>query len=251
MRWVFAALVLANLGLWMWASWYKEPARPALSAPRPDVNADKLKLLTEPGVRLKPRASRPEVETLAPATPNACYRIGPFTRSEHAAQAGERLAALGVSFESRAEVDVVITSWRVYLPPLPSRAAAEAKRRELSGLGFRDHAVIEEPGLENAVSLGVFTVEANAHNHMKRLAAKGIHAKLQPLNRSRTVQWLWLSGGLPDEKRRALREEPWDEGAHLHEAPCPPPLRESAEPAGTLLGSNRYIYNTWLFTGPA
>ncbi len=247
MRWVFAVLVLANLGLWMWASWYKEPARPMQSAPRADVNAAKLKRLDEPGVRLVPRSERREVETLAPATPKSCYRIGPFAQPEHAAQAGQRLAALGVTFESRAETHETVTSWRVYLPPFPSRAAAEAKRSELTGLGFRDHAVLEEPGLENAVSLGLFKVETNAHHHLERLAAKGIHAKLQTLTRTRVVHWLWLPGGIPAERRKALYQESWGKDARLQEAPCLP----SQEPIGTLPGPNRYIYNASSFTGPA
>lgn len=246
MRWIFAALVLANLGLWMWASWYKEPAHPAVSAPRPDVNADKLRLLAEPGVRLKPRSSRPEVETLAPATPNACYRIGPFAQSQLAERAGRRLAALGLAYESRSETRSTVTSWRVYLPPFPTREAAEAKRKELTHLGFRDHAVLEEPGLENAISLGVFTVEANAHHQMKRLAAQGMHAKLQPLTRTRTLHWLWLppATGIPAEGWSLLQQESWGEDARLQEAPCPPP-------AGTLPGTDRYTYNAAFFTRPA
>ncbi len=231
MRWVFAALLAANLGFWMWASWYKTPAVPPAAAPRADIHPEKIRLVTEPGVRLVRRSSRPEVGTLAPASPNVCYRLGPFTRREEAEQAGMRLAALGFGYELRTEARATITGWRVYLPPLGSRAAAEAKRRELSRLGFHDHAVLDEPGLENAVSLGVFTVEANAHHRLKRLGEKGVRgARLAPLTMTRTVHWLWLPPDLPAQKRASLAPE-FEGRAVVQQAPCPPRTREEGRGA--------------------
>ena len=42
LKWIFAALVLANLGLWMWASWYKEtPVEETRTARAPAVPAQK------------------------------------------------------------------------------------------------------------------------------------------------------------------------------------------------------------------
>jgi hypothetical protein len=223
MKWLFAALLAANLGFWMWASWYKAPAAPSAAAPHPDIHPERIRLITEPGVRLELRASRPKVETLAPASPNVCYRLGPFVRREEAQQALGRLAALGIGHELRTEARATVTGWRVYLPPLPSRAAAEAKRKQLTALGFHDHAVLEEPGMENAVSLGVFAVEANARNQLKLLTEKGVReARLAPLTLARTVHWLWLPPDLPAEKREALARE-FEGRAAVQQTPCPPP----------------------------
>ena len=53
MKWVTAALVLLNLGLFMWGTWYHQPLV-ALEVPRPsvDVAPEKIKLLAEPGAHL-------------------------------------------------------------------------------------------------------------------------------------------------------------------------------------------------------
>lgn len=226
MRWVFAALVLANLGLLMWASWYKEEPRAPSAQPRPEVNRDQLKLLSEPGVRLEPRAARPgTAQTLVPASPAACYRLGPFASPEQAARAEAWLGERRLAFERREETRETAKGYRVYLPPFPTREAAEARRAELTRLGFRDHAMIQEEGMQNAVSLGVFTVEANARSHLRKLADKGIRAELQPILQRRSVYWVEIRGEIASEVLEAMGKESWGGGAGLHEAACP------AEPA--------------------
>lgn len=198
MKWLAATLLLIVLGMWMWILWYVTPPESA-EAPlgRPEVNAQKMRLTSEPGVRLTPRAVTPN--TTAPAAVvdaaadnRLCARLGPFATAEGADKAGALLSEREFAFERRAEERRSVTGYRVYLPPFASAQAAEAKRRELTRLGFRDHAVIHEPGLNNALSLGLFAVEKNARRHVRDLGARGIKAKMQPLHQSRTVYWLEL-----------------------------------------------------------
>lgn len=222
MRWLFAALVLVNLGLLMWASWYKEEWRAPSAPSRPEVNREQLKLLAEPGVRLEPRATRSgAAQALVPASPAACYRLGPFAQREQAARAEARLGELRLAFVQREETRETPKGYRVYLPPFPTREAAEARRAELTRLGFRDHAVIQEEGMQNAVSLGVFAVEANARSHLEKLAAKGIRAELQPILQRRSVYWVELHGEVVHAVLDTLRRESWGAEAGLHETPCP------------------------------
>jgi hypothetical protein len=234
MRLLFGLLLVANLGLLMWGSWYKEPlVSYDFPDPRPDVAADKLKRLSEPGTQLRTRSTR------RPPGPDAgaaaqCYRLGPFTGRQPVQAATGRLESWGLRVEQVTEFESLGAAYQVYLPPLESRAAAEAKRRELTRLGFKDHALMEEAGMENAISLGLFSVEANARQRQRQLRAKGIDAAVQPVPKLRHVYWLALLDPASDERigevpLARLREEQWN-GAALLPAPCPPPLPAVADP---------------------
>ncbi|MFQ5935355.1 MAG: SPOR domain-containing protein [Acidiferrobacterales bacterium] len=191
MKWVFAALLLINAGVFMWGSWYRPGFAPA-PASRPLVNEGSLQPIakSEPsvqssavtGTRSKPRR----------ADPGSCALLGPFTSLDEVEVAVEKLAALGVVSQQREETQERITRYRVYIPPLRSREAAERKRRQLTKLGVKDHYVIDEPGLENAISLGLFAVKENAWALAHRLAEKGISAKQDTVYESDTAYWLDL-----------------------------------------------------------
>lgn len=195
----FALLVLANVGLVLWATGFRSDGD-VPEGPRPALHPDKMRLLGESGVPLSARAVGPAASG-KPET--GCYRIGPFPESTQADKASAVLKEIPLAYERRTETQTVVTGYRVYLPPLPTREAAEKKRRELSRLGFKDSSVMQDAGMENALSLGLFTVEANAQNHVQALAAKKIDAKLQTLSQVRTLHWLYvgtvenLAGVLP------------------------------------------------------
>ena len=246
MKWVFAILVLANLGFWLWATGIREPLDQPIVSARPALAPEKMKLLTEPGVTLTPRP-KAGPQPLRPAEPGpaaaaevrrdaagACYRIGPFVDAESADKAGAELTRLSIGFVREVEEQRRVASQRVYLPPFPTKAAAEAKRKELTRLGFRDHALIEEEGMQHAISLGVFAVEANARRHMKTLAAKGIEARIEPLYQIRTGHWLALRLDAPASDRdplAALREHKWEApNVKLTEAACPRTGEIAAKP---------------------
>ncbi|TAM47332.1 MAG: SPOR domain-containing protein [Gammaproteobacteria bacterium] len=221
-KWLFALLILANVGLWLWMTGFRQGDSAVVEGSRPAIQPEKLRLLTEPGVQVKERA--PD----APATPalaNAaagCYRLGPFADDAATEKAIGMLKQIPLAYERKQEEQPVVTGYRVYLPPLASRDAVEKKRRQLTRLGFKDHSLIQEEGLQNAISLGTFTVEANAQKHQRALAAKKIEAKIQTLTQTRTRQWLALgpaenlAGALP-----RLREADWGSvDAKIEETPC-------------------------------
>lgn len=216
---VFALLVLANVGLVLWATGFR-PNGEAPVGPHPALHPDKMRLVGESGVQLLTRNAGPAA---AVKTETGCYRIGPFSESTQADKASAVLKEIPLAYERRAEAQTVVTGYRVYLPPLPTREAAEKKRRELSRLGFKDSSVMQDAGMENALSLGLFTVEVNAQNHVQALAAKKIDAQLQILSQARTLHWFYLgtveslAGVLP-----RLQATDWG-GAEIkiEEAPCP------------------------------
>ena len=169
LKWLLAAFVLANLGLWMWASWYQETPLEETRAARAPIAPEKMRLLTTPDVKLTPRKAPPpaNAELVANAVP-VCFHIGPFAETARVTQAEAKLNELHLGFARRAEETKMITGYRVYLPPLASKEAAERKRQELTRLGFKDHAVFQEEGWHNAISLGLFSVEANATARVRK-----------------------------------------------------------------------------------
>jgi hypothetical protein len=93
--------------------------------------------------------------------------------------------------------------------------------------------------MQHAISLGVFSVEANARRHMKTLAAKGIEASIEPLYQLRTGHWLALRvdpATRPGEDVvAALRQRRWDAAeVRLTDTPCPRTgeIAPKPEPAG-------------------
>jgi len=219
MKLLFGVLVLANVGLFMWGLWYHQslvnidPVKP-----QPTVAPDKMKLLSEPGARLVLRApttaTAPNASGESTANAN-CFQLGSFPTLEKARTAAGKLDMWGLGYARVAEFETLGPSYRVYLPPYPSPDAAERKRRELTKLGFTDHAVIQqEEGMENAISLGIFSVEQNAITRAKQLARQSIDASIQPIPNVHPVYWLTLTapavdgqiGSIPMER---FAEEDW------------------------------------------
>lgn len=217
MKWIASILIVANLGAWMWIRWHADDVAevPAPQA-RPEVEPQKLRLLSEPGVKLVARAPVPPPVVEAPAL--KCARLGPFTAAEEVARVAEGLKERDMKAERREEERRAVSGYRVFLPPFPSRKAAEAMRAKLKRLGFRDHAVIEEPGMENALSLGLYSTEANAEQHSRRLNKKGVKAEVQTLHQTRVVHWLELS--TTEQALASLMETPWGEGISVLVEPC-------------------------------
>jgi hypothetical protein len=199
MKWVFAILILANLGFWMWGSWYHAPPESDGPRPRQPMAAEKMNLLPRSDVALRRLPSKKTVarKSEIPSTriksiaQGHCYRIGPFTQLAHVDRAGVWLKSREFTYTQRREEQKTVGSYRVYLPPLSSKRAAESKRHELTRLGFRDHALIQE-GDRYAISLGVYSVEANARRHLQKLKVKGVKAKIAPLAEFSEVYWLDL-----------------------------------------------------------
>ncbi|MCR4347993.1 MAG: hypothetical protein NUV55_12455 [Sulfuricaulis sp.] len=236
LKWIFAALVLANLGLWMWASWYKEIPIEETRTAREPVAPEKMRLFNEPGVKLMPRKTPPPANAgLTTGTAPACFHIGPFPDIDIVARAETRLNELQLTYSRRSEETRNVTGYQVYLPPLSSQKAAERKRQQLTRLGFKDHALIQEGGMQNAISLGLFTIEANAESRVRELADKKVQARIQPFQQTRTRFWLDVAVKFPSETADKIKKIDWAaKDVQVQELVCPAgtslPPNNSQEP---------------------
>ncbi len=201
MRWLLGTLVLLNVGLFMWGSWYqKGPVEERLQS-RPPVNAEKMELLAQSAAR-RQKPQDPSAVRKRPIGVTqggyVCVSLGLFKTLDHAQAAAGTLERQALSYRRRQQIERTTASYRVLLPPLRSRAAAEKKRQQLSRLGFKEHYITDEPGQENAISLGVFTIRQNAWALAQRLAERGISTKQEVVQEPVTRYWLDLKLGRED-----------------------------------------------------
>jgi hypothetical protein len=239
LKWLFGALLLANLGLWMWASWYREAPAPEDRGARAPIAPQKLRRLAEPGVKLVPRKVPPPLNAeLASSAPQICFRVGPFPDADAAAGAESKLGALQLASVRRAEEIKLISGYRVSLPAFSSKAAAERERRRLTQLGIKDHALIQDGATRYLVSLGLFAVEANAQGRVHELAAKGVTARIEPMEQTRTRYWLDINVPVPPDTAAKIKQLFSETKAvQVQEAACPAVAPGNPPPAQQPSGS--------------
>ncbi len=220
LKWLLGALLLANIGLWMWSSWYQEgTTQPAESAPRPLVNADKMLAPGEPGARLVPRVPHRPVEIRSlTAVRRVCYAVGPFSGMRHATNGGARLKKLGLRYALRSEPETQ-HSFQVYLGPYSSTKAAAAVQRRLRELGIRDNALIHEGRLRNAVSVGVFTEAKNIKETQTVLRRHNYRPHTRAI--TQVTNRYWLDVAAEQASLDSVRALKWNvSGIEVKEASC-------------------------------
>jgi hypothetical protein len=207
MRWLLALLLLANVGMFMWGSWYKDADAPLQPLPQADINAGQMRLIDDPSVKLKPlnNSKAPVSRRLQPVE-RVCYEVGEFASTRAAMSAGAQLKKAGLEYSLRTQ-ETVERSYQVYIPPLKSLASASAMQRKLNKLGFRDNAIMRQKGFKNGVSVGIFKVKANANQMRRDLKRKGIASKRRTLTRTRSR--LWLDVPADAEKLVTLKGMRW------------------------------------------
>jgi len=222
MRWIFAGLVLVNLGLLMWASWYRDEPGTGLP-PRPVYHPELMVPLTTPGVALKSRRGEQKAAPLVATKPlQRCITIGPLS-PKAADQARAGLVAEHLSAVQRNEDYQVESSYWVYVGPFTDRKQAEQRKRELEKQGVRDLLVMQSADGNVAISLGLFSQAENAHQRIGELAKKGVEARQEVRHRTATRSWLDLRLPEPaDATLRRLRERDWGgEGVEVQDSLCP------------------------------
>ncbi len=144
--------------------------------------------------------------TVNSAAPAACLEWGAFNAAD-VAKAEEALAALALGNRlGRRRIEETAAYW-VFLPPQPSRQAAQQRVAELKLLGVAEYFIVQEDStFRFAVSLGVFRTEEAARTHLAQLRAKGIKtAQVGP--RDAQVQHVYFQvRDVPDTLRAKLIE---------------------------------------------
>jgi type IV secretory pathway VirB10-like protein len=188
------------------------------AAPSPEAAA---KPAPEPAPPAKPAAEPVSAAKPAPPpepAPLACIEWGSFSPQE-AARAERRLEPLALGSRLAQFRGEETARWWVFIPPQPSRAAAQKKAAELKKLGVEEYFVVQEDGkLRWSVSLGVFRTEEAARARLDALRARGVRSA-QLGRRETRVPRLWFQVTSVDAALNARLQELAREfeGATLHD----------------------------------
>jgi hypothetical protein len=224
MRWGFALLVLANIGLLMWATWYREGIGEARQ-PNPVFHPEQMVPLSAPGVALRARKNDRSEPSLVAAKPRPrCVSIGPFASAELADKAVARLTEEKQIATRRSEERKLEGSYWVHLAPFTSRKQAEQRLKELERLGIRDVLIMQDADGNPAISLGLFTQAENAQKRLQELVEKGVQAQQEIRYRTENLAWFDLRLPEPaDTALERLRAVDWGaSGVEVRDAPCAP-----------------------------
>ena len=222
MRWLFAVLVLANIGLLMWATWYRDGLGEA-TPPRPVFHPEQMVPLSAPGVALRARKNERVEAPLAAAKPRPRgVSVGAFASLPSADQAASRLTGEKLNAVRRQEERRSESSYWVHLAPFADRKQAEQRRKELEQLGIREVLVMQDANGKPAVSLGLFAQADNAQRRLQELAQKGVTAQQEVRFRTESLTWFDLRLPEPaDAVLEQLRAIGWGApGIEVRDEPC-------------------------------
>ncbi|MDR2092633.1 MAG: hypothetical protein LBP58_04870 [Azoarcus sp.] len=180
LRFLFILFLLLNILIFAaargWLGFTPQPDKTDPERINRQVHPDRIKVLSQTPPKVPTAA--PEAPSLPPPPPpppaQTCLAWGGLSASQN-----NRLLSLfraaGIQAKTR---DVEIpAAWKVRLPPLPTREAAEILADSLVDLGIeKETLLVEETGPRKfAISLGVFANKANATRYLETIKAKGLH----------------------------------------------------------------------------
>jgi Cu/Ag efflux protein CusF len=119
-----------------------------------------------------------------------CYAIGPFKKRAKALAVSERYQERGATTKISSSVEREYIGDMVYIDDLGTRNAALSTAKDLEARGITDYLILNEPGKQNALSLGVFGSKQNAQRLKAKVEAMNIGVKTEARYRERTIYWL-------------------------------------------------------------
>ena len=163
MRIAFFVLLFANAAFFAYRFYVTQYATPTGDPLGQQIQPERIRIV--PPEELAKLASRRSV---------ACVELGPVAAAD-AARAEEAAGGLAAGLKiSQRRVDDA-SRWWVYIPPLPTRAAANQRIAELKKQGVDDYEFIsDDSAWRNAISLGVYSSEEAANRRVDELKRRGV-----------------------------------------------------------------------------
>ena len=120
----------------------------------------------------------------------SCFSFGPLPEEKHAVWLADWFRARMVPLRSRVSEDTDRSLFWVYLAPQPSRQGAEAVLNTLAEKGIRDYRLIDRGSLANAVSLGLFSTQADVNKRLQQLHEEGFKPVVVPYANMQRIHWI-------------------------------------------------------------
>ncbi|QBG90595.1 SPOR domain-containing protein [Xanthomonas oryzae] len=133
-------------------------------------------------------ATKPSPTTPSPA-PERCASLGPFVARADADAALARVRGHASRASVREDKDAGVSTFRVMLPNVGDRAAAQALVKRIAAAGMGDYYVIAQ-GEDNTVALGQYQSRERAERRQASLVGAGFPAQLVPSGSGQSRWWI-------------------------------------------------------------
>ncbi len=213
MKWIFYAMVAINLAMFAWITNKPAPKSHVVQSAVEDVGDLKMVSDVELVVRLdfqkKKLADshgdgREKSTGGDPALPkdvvyvengikSVCRRLGPFPERKIAVSVADGLVAYRLAPKVVEDEQIVTLGYWAMLPALPTKEEAELLVNKLKSRGIQDVRRFTSGEFINAISLGLFSTEANARRRAKSVESQGFLAVVQTKEEAKKSFWLQFS----------------------------------------------------------
>ena len=181
MRILIIALITLNIlyfvGVYLFSVAFNRP--PPLKEP----NIPTITLLTM-------NASGGPVNKSGSKAGEACFTLGPYNIERTARLVAEKISQAGRAVKVKRQQTDRIQKYLVFLPQLPTRAAAEKVVADIKQNKIKEYAIIESGPYKNAIALGTFNDLDKARRHTEYIRFLGYDAKHTEQKRRATVYWV-------------------------------------------------------------
>ncbi|ASK90558.1 SPOR domain-containing protein [Xanthomonas campestris pv. trichodesmae] len=127
--------------------------------------------------------------TPSPPAAERCASLGPFAARADADAALARVRGQASRASVREDKDAGISTFRVMLPNVGDRAAAQALVKRIAAAGMGDYYVIAQ-GEDNTVALGQYQSRERAERRQASLVGAGFPAQLVPSGNGQSRWWI-------------------------------------------------------------
>ncbi|WP_126942417.1 SPOR domain-containing protein [Xanthomonas sp. BRIP62418] len=123
------------------------------------------------------------------AAPERCASLGPYAARAEADAALARLRGQATRTRVREDKDAGVSTFRVMLPNVGDRAAAQALVKRIAAAGIGDYYVIAQ-GEDTSIALGQYQSRERAERRQASLAGAGFPAQLLPSGNGQSRWWI-------------------------------------------------------------
>ena len=158
------------------------PSRQSVSAPQapariPDPDSNSASVSLE------------EVLAMPPESDRECFTIGPLENEDDISALSAWFSAQGSQATLRGDERREVVSTWVFMEPLESREAANARVQEMLAANIDDIYVIPRGDMANAISLGLYSQNETLQRRVSQLEERGFTPSVLPRYRTVTASW--------------------------------------------------------------